>query len=293
MTTQTVYVGPLRFEIEYGEGCSGLAFPEIFERKTVEVRKMWRVRMEPCSDIAPPLFFHYESSGFCESIQDKEINRYVYQEIDGVKRYYAKSTIQGDFITIKINFHAEMVFGRSMEIWRFMMLEKLFARENALILHSASVLWNGKAVLFSAPSGTGKSTQVELWKKYINGVSGINGDRNLLYHNNGQWFVCGFPWHGTSADCVNKKAPLAAIAIIRQSKTDSIRELDNASKIKCIYSELSLNNWDVDFTNHTVELLDALIREVSIVQLNCTMDESAVQCLKERLERGGPTCGTL
>ena len=42
-------------------------------------------------------------------------------------------------------------------------LEHLLATQRAVILHSAYIDYKGKAILFSAPSGTGKSTQAELW----------------------------------------------------------------------------------------------------------------------------------
>ncbi len=70
------------------------------------------------------------------------------------------------------------------------------------------------AVLFTAPSGTGKSTQAELWRKH-RGASIINGDCTLIAEDDGVFTAFGFPFSGTSGIFENRKAPIAAVVYLR------------------------------------------------------------------------------
>ncbi len=284
MLKQTVYVGPLQIEIEYDNECINLCFDPIFERKTNCRHTIYRVKMESLYECIHPEKINYEGNNFDESLTNSEIKRYVYQIIDGKKHYYAQTILKENMLLVKINIHTKTILGRSMEVWRFLMLEKLLLKENAMILHSSSIIWKNQAILFSAPSGTGKTTQAELWKKYDNNVIGLNGDRNLLYYYNDTWYVCGLPWHGSSKDCISVEVPLKAIAVIRQSKIDKVQIMSVPLKIQSIYNELTLNNWDRTFAEQMTELVEKLITNATIIQLNCTMAKSAVDCLKKHLE---------
>ena len=55
-------------------------------------------------------------------------------------------------------------------------LETLLLKYDGLLLHSSFIRWRGEGILFSAPSGTGKSTQADLWVKYEDAEI-LNGDR--------------------------------------------------------------------------------------------------------------------
>ena len=69
-------------------------------------------------------------------------------------------------------------------------LERRMLKQNALILHCAYLKYEESAILFSAPSETGKTTQASLWEKYRQGKT-INGDRALLRVIEGKWHACG------------------------------------------------------------------------------------------------------
>ena len=45
-------------------------------------------------------------------------------------------------------------------------LERRLVKKDSMVLHCAYVEYKGEAVLFSAPSETGKTTQANLWEKY-------------------------------------------------------------------------------------------------------------------------------
>lgn len=68
---------------------------------------------------------------------------------------------------------------QSFSIMNALALEKKLMIKDAFVLHSSYIIKDDEAILFTAPSGTGKSTQAELWKKYNNAII-VNGDRTLI-----------------------------------------------------------------------------------------------------------------
>ena len=85
-------------------------------------------------------------------------------------------------------------------------LERRLAEQPCLILHCAYTEYQGKAMLFSAPSGTGKTTQAGLWEQYRESRT-VNGDKALLEYDGTAWTANGWPVCGTSGVCENKNAP--------------------------------------------------------------------------------------
>ena len=91
----------------------------------------------------------------------------------------------------------------------------IFADAGMLVLHSAYIVTPaGEAILFSGPSGIGKSTQAALWERSA-GAQIINGDRALL--DIGRKTANGIFYSGTSGICRNVTAPIRAIVLLGQS----------------------------------------------------------------------------
>lgn len=94
--------------------------------------------------------------------------------------------------------------------------ERLVGMAGGAILHSSFIEVGGKAVLFTAPSGTGKSTQAELWRENRGAVV-INGDRSVLRIIDSVPCASGLPYSGSSGICLNRTLPLRAIVYIEQA----------------------------------------------------------------------------
>lgn len=80
----------------------------------------------------------------------------------------------------------------------FLALEKRMISRSGLILHCAYLNHKGGAILFSAPSETGKSTQAHLWEQYRADSQTVNGDRALLQKTEDGWSAKGWPVCGDS-----------------------------------------------------------------------------------------------
>jgi len=161
-------------------------------------------------------------------------------------------------------------------------LERQMIKRQSLILHCAYMEYQGHAVLFSAPSETGKSTQAALWERY-RGSHTVNGDRALLRKIDGVWHACGWPVCGSSEICQKGDFPIHAIVMLRQGKKNHVERLTGMHAFSQLYSQITINQWNREFVMKALELLDDLIKQVPVWQLTCDMTEGAVECLESAL----------
>lgn len=156
------------------------------------------------------------------------------------------------------------------------------ARNNGLALHASLVKHEGRAVAFTASSGTGKSTQADLWHEHL-GAEIVNGDRALVRRFDSGWRAYGSPWAGSSPYIKNVKAPLAGVVVLRQALENRIRCLDPVEVIAYLYNNVRLPFWNESATEASLETLDVLIREIPIFLLECRPDEEAVRITRDAI----------
>ena len=126
--------------------------------------------------------------------------------------------------------------------------EHLVAQNDGFVFHCAYIAHNGAAILFTAPSGTGKSTQAELWRKHRDAEI-INGDRAAVRVKDGLPVADGIPFSGSSAYCENCTLPLAAIVYLSQAPRTTIRKLRPIEAFSKIWEGISVNAWEKEMWN--------------------------------------------
>lgn len=152
----------------------------------------------------------------------------------------------------------------------------------SLLMHASLIEWGGRAVAFTAPSGTGKSTQADLWHEHL-GAEIMNGDRAFVRRFDDEWRAYGSPWAGSSPYIKNVKAPLAGIVVLMQAPENRIRRLNAAEVMAYLYNNVRYPFWDEEATAASLETLDALIREIPIFLLECRPDEEAVRITRDAI----------
>lgn len=165
-------------------------------------------------------------------------------------------------------------------------LEKQMMRDTAMILHSAYMCREDQAILFSAPSETGKSTQADLWQKY-RGTRTINGDRSLILRQEAGWYAYGWPVCGSSGICCNESYPIRAIVMLRQAAENRAYRLKPAEAFRELMGQITINTWDISFQMKVMDQLEILIREIPVYRLECNISEDAVNCLEQVILQDG------
>ncbi len=173
----------------------------------------------------------------------------------------------------------------SRYMWSSVSLPQLLLPWNVFFIHSSYISVGGKAILFSAPCGTGKSTQAALWKKF-RGAEIINGDKAGVLVENGV-YACGVPFCGTSGICKNKVFPLGAIVLLSQAAGNSVRQLTGIEAVKGVLQNIYLDLIAPNEQTAIVDLLIELLETVPVYSFGCTADENAVITLENELRNGG------
>lgn len=162
--------------------------------------------------------------------------------------------------------------------------EMLLLRERRLLLHAACVDTPVGGLLFSGPSGIGKSTQAELWQHYA-GARLINGDRPILQQTGEGWYAWGSPYAGSSRWFVNESCRVRAIVMLRQAPKCSLRKLGRAEAFHAVFAGVTVTSWDRFCVLLACERAESLISDIPVYELSCTPDRAAVDLLRAELER--------
>lgn len=176
-------------------------------------------------------------------------------------------------------------FGTSSKDFFGIGLERLLLGKDALVLHASCVDTPYGGILFSGPSGIGKSTQADLWCKCGQGRL-LNGDRPILRKMEDRWRAYGSPYAGSSKCHVNECCGIRAIVLLKRASVCEIRRLSGAEMFRRVFAGMTVNNWDYEYVMKASELTMQLIREVPVYELACTKEQEAVQILQEQLEGG-------
>lgn len=146
-----------------------------------------------------------------------------------------------------------------------------------MVVHGAAITYKDAGILFVAPSGTGKSTHIKLWKKHLKqDVDIVNGDKPILHIQDDAVTVYGTPWAGKEGWQKNRCAPLKAICIVRQSKTNRIEKIAAQSQLASLLKQIYLPQGAAAIQK-TLALFDALTNTVPIYILECDISKEAVE----------------
>ena len=159
----------------------------------------------------------------------------------------------------------------------------ILADAGMLVLHSSYIVTRqGQGILFSGPSGIGKSTQAALWQCYA-GAEIVNGDRALVRPDTGT--VSGVFYAGTSGICRNVTAPLQAVVLLEQGSENRITALRPQEAFARLLSQCAYYQRDAASAARMTELAAQLVTNVPVRQLTCRADGDAVRALEEELRR--------
>lgn len=157
---------------------------------------------------------------------------------------------------------------------------------DGMMLHSSAVVVDGKAYLFSATSGTGKSTHTQLWLKMFGDRAFIlNDDKPALRLIDGVWYAFGTPWSGKHDISVNTGVPVAGIAMVERAEENEITPWSGKEAIFAIFTQVNRPR-DMEFRVKLLELLDKLITQVPVWKLKCNMDPDAARVSYEAMSAG-------
>lgn len=222
-----------------------------------------------------PTFWVYQENGTAV--------RYIGEMQSGWQGAYARVEHCNREHKVQINRRQYPIRITEKTILNCIAAEHLAVQAGGVVFHSSYIAHNGQAILFTAPSGTGKSTQADLWEKF-RGAEIINGDRSVVRAVENGVFACGIPFAGSSQICKNKILPLNAIVYLKQAPATTIRRLRGSEAFRRVWEGCSVNTWDKQDMTLATETVMRVLESVPVFELACTPDESAVLALEGALK---------
>lgn len=180
------------------------------------------------------------------------------------------------------SFKEEKVLFKKINLMNYLAFEDVLINHQGFILHSSFISWQNNGILFTAPSGTGKSTQADLWKKYED-ADIYNGDRTIIRKIDGKYYGFGSPYAGSSGIYRNESAPIKAIVVIEQGPDNVIRRLHGREAFLPLFRETLMNTWNKEYMEKMTDLLMDVACQIPVYHLSCRPDQGAVNTVKNEI----------
>lgn len=223
-------------------------------------------------------------------------NIIVYQLTDGGYQYVIKD-INGYscalLITNKNFVHCHCALNGNYDMRSFglnsvLMLAFAFAgaSRSVLLIHASLVRHRGWGYPFIAKSGTGKSTQVSSWLRYIPDCDLMNDDNPILrILDDGKPYIFGSPWSGKTPCYRNVMAPLGAVTRIDRDDKNWVERLNPVEAFTSFLPSCSSMKWDIDIYRKICDTVTQVVETVPIYTLHCLPDKEAAMVCNRAIAR--------
>lgn len=148
---------------------------------------------------------------------------------------------------------------------------------DAVLIHSAAIGVDNNAYLFSANSGTGKTTHMNLWlDRFGERAFVINGDKPIIRMIDNKPYVFGTPWCGKEGYNKNVSVPLKAVYILQRAGKNTIRTAESKEALVFMLSQTSRPKQN-DLYNLMLANVGSIIENIPIYVLGCNMEPEACE----------------
>lgn len=152
--------------------------------------------------------------------------------------------------------------------------EALVERE-ILLFHGSVVAVDGEAYLFTAKSGTGKSTHTRLWREaFGERAQMINDDKPLLRVSREGVRAYGTPWNGKHHLGGNCSAPLKALCVLERAEVNHVEPISAEDAFPRMLQQCYLPQ-DGRKVEKILALLERMSQCVKLYRLGCNMNPEA------------------
>lgn len=162
-------------------------------------------------------------------------------------------------------------------IYTGMSFYKQLINFGGIMLHSSAVVVDGRAYLFTATSGTGKSTHTALYlKEFGDRAYILNDDKPAVRLEDGAFYAYGTPWSGKHDISANERVPIAGICVLGRGEKNEISPIGGKAAIYGIYSQTMHPKSEI-YMDKVFATLEKLLELVPIYMLRCNMDPEAAR----------------
>jgi len=163
-------------------------------------------------------------------------------------------------------------------------LSELFVHQNILLFHGSVIAVDGQGYLFTAKSGTGKSTHTRLWRELFGERAVmVNDDKPLLKITEQGVIVYGTPWDGKHHLSSNICVPLKGICILKRNAVNHLEQIDKNRAYPMLLQQ-TYRSANPATMAKTLSLIDQLTVRTGLFELGCNMEQEAARVAFEGMQ---------
>ena len=194
--------------------------------------------------------------------------------------------LSDEFLERKHEEHSHLTLGDLEYMYTGSVFYSVLINFGGFMLHSSSVLMDGKAYLFSAASGTGKSTHTALWQKVFGSDRAkiLNDDKPAVRIGEDGIYACGTPWSGKTDLNINVMAPIGGICFLERSEKNWIKRVPGALAIAKLLNQTIRPNDEKDM-DLLLKHVDTVLSKVPVYFMGCNMEDEAALMAYQALSK--------
>ena len=156
---------------------------------------------------------------------------------------------------------------------------------DGMMLHASCVVLDGEAYVFSAPSGTGKSTHTQLWlKRFGDRAFILNDDKPALRWIDGTCYAYGTPWSGKTQLNRNARAPLRGLGILLRSEQNFAEPIRGTEAIYGILDQ-TVRPLSGERMRALLQCIDRLVSGGFVYRVGVNMQQEAAETAYRAMHR--------
>jgi hypothetical protein len=154
-----------------------------------------------------------------------------------------------------------------------------------VLCHGSVVSVDGQAYLFTAVSGTGKSTHTRLWRqRFGERCVMVNDDKPLLRITERGVLACGTPWDGKHRLSNNIAVPLKGYVILERGERNEIAPISTMEAFPMLLQQSHRPTSPVELAQY-LSLLEQITKKTGLYRLKCNMDPEAAQVAYDGMQK--------
>ena len=154
-----------------------------------------------------------------------------------------------------------------------------------VVFHGVAFLWHGRAWIFTAPSGTGKTTQYIRWKqRYGDEIGMMNGDKPILEFRDREIWVHPSPWMGKESMGRQVSAPLGGIVLLEQSGENRLCRLTPQAAAGELFVQFLFSRATAEDVQMVSRMEEQLLTQVPVWRFLNRGDDFSAQICHDGLE---------
>ena len=215
---------------------------------------------------------HESTKKYCaDYLADKEPVDHVHVTQDDIEFERVRSAQQDEHNGVPIRRFSD-AYLETLALYR--KIADAMIEHDAIVFHGCVLAVDGRAYLFTAPSGTGKTTHARFWLNVVPGAYVLNGDKPLLRLMEDGVLACGTPWQGKERMGCNEVLPLAGLCVLTRDTYDHIERVTLPSTLGRLVQQTYRPDRPEALVRG-VELAGAVGERVPLYRMGCTLNEQS------------------